>query len=319
MPGLNSNSKLYLLLVSVELDTFSILPPLVLGGIRSTPLPMPTTLVGALMRAVLTSSIEPAPEAVFEEAGKAGILYASFRPAPYAVITTIEDGITLSYQKRERFRALKDATQCLDILIGRMNFGFKLPKGKKEVVEKAMKNIEELIGHEVSKECMKVLEAIENLFGPLARTITGFGDISHIAYIVTNPNLAVHAWGIHRIGRKEDLAVVRNVSITPINNLRLLGEDQLREMITTRFYIPAGLAVERPVGSVSYKMRVFINGSVRDEWVYTPPPLTPGNKGLDMKVMVNTREAVALEVSTSEFRDYLILPREVIEHGQGQA
>ena len=311
MPSLNPSSKLYLLLVGVELDTFSILPPLVLGGIRGVPLPMPTTLVGALMRTVLTSPIEP--EVVFEEAGKVGILYATFRPAPYAVTTTIEEGITLSYQKRERFRALRDATQCLDILIGRMNFGFKLPKGKKEVVEQAIKKIEELIGHEVSKECIKVLEAVENLFGPLARPITGFGDVSYIAYVVTNPNLAVHAWGIHRIGRKEDLAVVRSVSITPINNLKILGEDQLKDSILARFYIPTRLAVKRPAGSVPYKMRVFINGNVRDEWMYIPQPLTPGG-GLDMMVMVNTKEAVVFEVNTSEFSDNLILPREVIEH-----
>ena len=103
------------------------------------------------------------------------------------------------------------------------------------------------------------------------------------------------------------------MSIIPINNLRILGEDELSRMIPTRFYIPTRLAEERPVGSVPYKMRVFISGNIRDEWMYIPQPLTP-DWDLDMKVMVNTREAVAFEIKTSEFSDYLILPREVVEH-----
>ena len=313
MPG--SNSKLYLLLVGVELDTFSILPPLVLGSTRGVPLPMPTTLVGALMRATLTSPVEPEPEAVFEEAGRAGIIYASFRPAPYAVITTMERAMTLPYQKRERFRALRNATKCMDVLIGRVNYAFKKPRGNKNVIERAREEIGRLIGREVDEECMDVLEAVDNLFTPIMRPLTGFGGVSYIAYIVANPALARSAWGITRIGRKEDLAVVREVSITPINSLRVLGVDELKDSITTRFYMPARLAEGVPEGGVQYKMRVFLNGGVRDEWVYTPQPMTPGDWGLGMKVMVNTREAVALEVKTSEFTDNLVLPREVVGHG----
>ena len=307
MPGLNPSSKSYLLLVGVELDTFSILPPLVLGSTRGVPLPMPTTLVGALMRAVLTSPIEPEPEAVFEGAGRTGILYATFRPAPYAVTTTIEGGITLSYQRRERFRALRDATQCLDVLIGRMNFGFKLSRSKKEVIEYAIKKIEELIGHEVSKECIEVLVAVENLFSPLARPITGFGDVSYIAYIVTNPDLAKYAWGITRIGRKEDLAVVRDVRVIPLSKLKRVNSS----IINTRFYVPASLVRGVQANGIPYNMRVYINGRDEEEPVYVPPPFIPDDRALNMQVVINGDMAVVYEVSTEEFTDYLVIPREV--------
>mgnify|MGYP001770690837 FL=1 len=313
MLGVGSNSKPYLLLVSIELDTFSILPPYVIGS-RGIPLPMPTTLVGALMYPVLTRKygpIELDPKTIYKEAYNIGILYASFRPGPYAVVTTMERVIELPYQKSYRAEKIKYLPDCLEVLVVSINYGIKVPWGAgSQEKESIKKDIEELLGHEVKKKCIDFLEAYNYLYGVSSRSLTVFGDTSYIAYIVRDPSIARHAWEVVRVGRKEDLGVVRDVKVIPLNELGMVIHTN---NILTRFYAPASLVSNAKMNTIPYKMQVYVNGEFGEEPVYVPPSFTPDYWELRMELTPDWNSAVVYEVKTNDFVDYLLVPRKVVE------
>lgn len=321
-----SSSKLFLILVGVDLETFSILPPYVLGS-RSIPVPMPTTLVGALVYPILIDKYgtkELNPDVIYNEANNLGIRYVTFRAAPYVTTIMLERAVSITYQRRQRLSMLKYINKCLDVISIAVNYGLTHPmkskkknqnenevrndenKDEKDEIELLKKLVERHLGRSPDETCIELLaEGIYDiLFTVTSRGITIFGDTSYIAYVVSNKELVKYAWQIIRIGRKEDLAVVRDVKVLALNELK----QSEKITINTRFYVLKGLVKDEPSNATLWNMMVYLNGKVIEDGVYVPRGI------LNAQFTVDPSKSIIYEVNIDEARDYVIIPREVVEN-----
>ena len=322
-----SPSKLFLILVGVDLETFSILPPYVLGS-RNIPVPMPTTLIGALVYPILVDKYgtkELNPDVIYNEANNLGIRYVTFRAAPYATITTLERAISITYQRPKRQELLTYLNKCLDVIRIAMNYGLTHPKmkskkksqkedkvhngenrGEKDEIELLKKLAEKHLGRSPNEICIKLLAegVYDILFTVTSRGITIFNGTSYIAYVVSNKELAKYAWQIVRIGRKEDLVVVRDVKALALNELK----QSEKITINTRFYVLKGLVKDEPSNATLWNMMVYLNGKVIEDGVYVPRGI------LNAQFTVDPSKSIIYEVNINEARDYVIIPREVVEN-----
>ena len=203
--SLKNDTSRYIVLVDIDIPIFSTLPPYVLSS-QSLPAPSPTALIGALMGAIRryrdgvldeSASIEEIVRKAFEE----GVLYALFWVPPYATTYTLERVFTMTYQKPNRAKRLSEeyVTKCLDDLLTIENTG--TTEG-------------------VSEECRKLYdEAVSVMWSVAPRGLVSYASTAHILYITTNRDLARWAWLISRVGRREDVAFVRNVSVFALSDL----------------------------------------------------------------------------------------------------
>ena len=284
------NSKLFLILVSIDLETFSILPPYVLGS-RNIPVPMPTTLIGALLYPVMKDKYgdhELDFDEIYKEAQGLGIRYVTFRAAPYLSITTLERATSITYQRRLMKMNMEVIKECIDVFTEIENYG--------------LKTVEEKYGSK-NKCIEQYKEVILNTFAISSRGITVFSGTSYIAYIVNNENLAKYAWQIVRIGRKEDLVVVRDVKVLDLNELKPLDISAFN----TRFYVPKNIVREVSYASL-WRMMNYLNGDIRDDDIYVPRGL------FNAHVVIDPDKSIVYEVSIDGMREFVIIPREVVRN-----
>ncbi|MGC8607622.1 MAG: hypothetical protein ACP5L5_08700 [Vulcanisaeta sp.] len=281
----------FLILVAVDLETFSILPPHVLAS-RSIPVPTPLTLIGALLYPVMEDKYgvrEPNPDDLYKEAYNIGIHYVTFRAAPYATVMTLERAMSITYQRRLKEMSTSIISKCIDVFAEIENYGLKATENK----------------YGSNNECIKQYkEVIANAFAVASRGITVFNGTSYIAYIVNNEELVKYAWQIVRIGRKEDLVVVRDVKLVGLNELKLLGDVSFN----SRFYVPKESIKGEPMNASLWQMPIYINGSVHEEDVYVPHGL------FNSTIMVDTTKAITYEVTIDGMKEFIVIPREVIEN-----
>ena len=286
----------YVLLVDIDLPFLSTLPPRVLST-QSQPAPSPTALIGALMHVVrgYRDGVldESAPiEEVVKEAFEEGVLYALFWVPPYATTYTLERVFTMTYQRPDRARRLSEEyiSKCLGDLLAIENTG---------IVEMA------------SEECRKLYdEAVSVMWGVAPRGLVTYASTAHILYITTNRDLAKWAWLITRLGRKEDIALVRNVSVFELGDL--VTSPSENSPYTTRFYIPNRL-VREASNSQIWVLPGVINGVIHEEeflvpvGVPTPVPITYKPR-LDNTVLI--------KVPLDSRVEHVPIPREVVAGGQ---
>jgi CRISPR-associated protein Cas5 subtype I-A len=286
----------YLILVDIDLPIFSVLPPYVLST-QSQPAPSPTTLIGALMRAVRRNRDgvldESAPIGeVVREAFEEGVLYALFWVPPYATAYSLERVFTMTYQKPNRAKWLGEeyVTRCLGDLLEIENTGST--KG-------------------VSKECGKLYdEAISIMWGVAPRGLVSYASTAHILYITTNRGLARWAWLITRVGRKEDVAFVRNVTIYDLRGLIVSINGLVN--YETRFYIPARLVREAPNSRV-WVLREVVNGVIRDGEFLVPVGV-PSPVPITYKPRLD--EALLIRLPLGGGVEHVPIPREVVVDGR---
>jgi len=286
----------FAILVDIDLPTLSVLPPYVLST-QSQPAPSPTTLIGALMSAVRRHRDgvldESAPiEEVVREAFEEGVLYALFWVPPYATTFSLERVFTMAYQKPNRAKWLSEEyiTKCLGDLLAIEN------TGKAEVA---------------SGECRELYtNAVSLMWSVAPRGLVTYASTAHILYITSNRDLARWAWLITRVGRKEDVAFVRNVSVFGLASLVISPSGG--GPYTTRFYIPSRLAREASNTRV-WVMRGVVNGAIREEeflvpvGVPVPVPITYKPR-LDNTVLIRLQLDGGVE--------HVPIPREVVEDGR---
>ena len=286
----------YALLVDIDLPTLSVLPPYVLST-QSQPAPSPTTLIGALMSAVRRNRDgvldETAPiEEVVKEAFGEGVLYALFWVPPYATTLTLERAFTMTYQKPDRARLLTEeyVTKCLGDLLTIEDTG--TTKG-------------------VSKECGKFYDyVISKMWGVAPRGLVAYASTAHVLFITTNRDLARWAWLITRVGRKEDVAFVRNVSTYNLCDLIVSINDSVN--YRTRFYIPTRL-VTTAANSQRLVLREVVNGAIREGEFEVAVMGIPSPVPIIYKPRPG--EAVLIKLAIDGGEEYVPIPREVVGSG----
>ena len=286
----------YALLVDIDLPTLSVLPPYVLST-QSQPAPSPTTLIGALMSAVRRHRDgvldETAPiEEVVKEAFGEGVLYALFWVPPYATTLTLERAFTMTYQKPDRAKLLNEeyVIKCLDDLLTIEDTG--TTKG-------------------VSKECRKLYDyVISKMWGVAPRGLVTYASTAHVLFITTNRDLGRWAWLITRVGRKEDIAFVRNVSTYNLCDLvvSISGSVNYR----TRFYIPTRL-VTTAANSRRWVLREVVNGAIREGEFEVAVMGIPSPVPIIYKPRPG--EAVLIRLAIDGGEEYVPIPREVVGSG----
>ncbi|MDT7969808.1 MAG: hypothetical protein RQ842_04520 [Vulcanisaeta sp.] len=286
----------YALLVDIDLPTLSVLPPYVLST-QSQPAPSPTTLIGALMSAVRRNRDgvldETAPiEEVVKEAFGEGVLYALFWVPPYATTLTLERAFTMTYQKPSRAKLLTEEyiIKCLGDLLTIENAG--TTEG-------------------VSGECGKLYDyVISKMWGVAPRGLVAYASTAHVLFITTNRDLARWAWLITRVGRKEDVAFVRNVSTYNLCDLvvSISGNVNYR----TRFYIPTRL-VTTAANSQRLVLREVVNGAIREGEFEVAVMGIPSPVPIIYKPRPG--EAVLIKLAIDGGEEYVPIPREVVGSG----
>jgi len=286
----------YALLVDIDLPTLSVLPPYVLST-QSQPAPSPTTLIGALMSAVRRHRDgvldETAPiEEVVKEAFEEGVLYALFWVPPYATTLTLERAFTMTYQKPDRAKLLTEeyVTKCLDDLLTIEDTG--TTKG-------------------VSKECGKLYDyVISKMWSVAPRGLVTYASTAHALFITTNRDLGRWAWLITRVGRKEDVAFVRNVSTYNLCDLVVSINDSVN--YRTRFYIPTRL-VTTAANSRRWVLREAVNGAIREGEFEVAVMGIPSPVPIIYKPRPG--EAVLIRLVIDGGEEYVPIPREVVGSG----
>jgi CRISPR/Cas system-associated protein Cas5 (RAMP superfamily) len=282
----------HVLLVDIDLPTLSILPPYVLST-QSQPAPSPTALIGALMRAVRrhrdgvldeTAPIEEIVKNAFEE----GILYALFWVPPYASTFSLERVFTMTYQRADRAGLLteENVTKCLGDLLTIEDTGS---------------------ARMVSEECREFCDGvIMKMWNVAPRGLVTYATTAHILYITTNRDLARWAWLITRLGRREDVAFVRNVSVFNLGDL-IVDSISGNESLGTRFYMPSRLVVT--AHGERWVMREVVNGVIREEEFVVP---VAGPRLVPMTYKPRVDGAVIIRVPVNGAFEFVQVPREVV-------
>jgi hypothetical protein len=235
---------------------------------------------------------ESAPiEEVVREAFGEGVLYALFWVPPYATAFTLERVFSMTYQKPDRAKLLSEEfiTKCLGDLLTIEDTGVK---------------------EGVSKECRKFYEyTVSKMWGVAPRGLVTYAETAHALYITTNRDLARWAWLITRIGRREDVAFVRDVSVFGLGDLVVSpNEDSL---YTTRFYMPSRLVREASNKRV-WVLREVVNGIIREGEFLVPV-------GVPVPVPIaykpNPNEALVIRLQLGGGVEHVPIPREVVGGG----
>jgi len=290
--SLKNDTTLYVILVDVDIPIFSTLPPYVLST-QSLPAPSPTALIGALMSAIrryrdgVLDELTPIEEIV-RKAFEEGILYTLFRVPPYATTLTLERVFTMTYQRRVGLLTEENVVKCLDDLLTIENTG-----STKMVSEKCR----EFCGSVVMK-----------MWNVAPRGLVIYASTAHILYITTNRDLARWAWLITRIGRREDVAFVRNVSVFVLGDLIVsVGGN---EGLSTRFYLPSRL-LNNPAHGQRWVLREVVNGDIREE-EFMVPVMSP--KPVPMFYKPKTNEAIVIRLPVDGGFEFVAIPREVVKN-----
>jgi hypothetical protein len=230
-------------------------------------------------------------EEIVKNAFEEGVLYALFWVPPYATTYTLERVFTMTYQKPSRAKRLNEenVVKCLDDLLTIEDTG--TTKG-------------------VSEECRKLYdEAVSIMWNVVPRGLVSYASTAHILYVTTNRDLARWAWLITRIGRREDIAFVRDVNVFVLNNLIVgVGEN---EGLSTRFYLPSRL-LANPAHGRRWVLREVVNGSIREE-EFMVPVASP--KPVPMFYKPKTNEAVVIRLPVGGEFEFVVIPREVVKNG----
>jgi hypothetical protein len=236
---------------------------------------------------------ETAPiEEVVKEAFGEGVLYALFWVPPYATTLTLERAFTMTYQKPDRARLLTEeyVTKCLGDLLTIEDTG--TTKG-------------------VSKECGKLYDyVISKMWGVAPRGLVAYASTAHVLFITTNRDLARWAWLITRVGRKEDVAFVRNVSTYNLCDLVVSINDSVN--YRTRFYIPTRL-VTTAANSQRLVLREVVNGAIREGEFEVAVMGIPSPVPIIYKPRPG--EAVLIKLAIDGGEEYVPIPREVVGSG----
>jgi len=290
------NNTYYLVLVDVDLPIFSILPPYVLSS-QSQPVPSPTALIGALMHAIRRyrdgNLDESAPiEEIVREAFEEGVLYALFWVPPYVATYSLERVFTMTYQKPGRAKLLteENVVKCLGDLLTIENTG----DAKR-------------VGEECREFCSGV---VLKMWSVAPRGLVAYAATAHVLYITTNRDLAKWAWLITRIGRREDVALVRNVSTYDLRGL----VTSINGNVTykTRFYIPTRL-ITTVANSQRWVLRRVVNGIIREEAFEVPMMGIPSPVPISYKP--NPDETVLIKLTLDGKVEHVPIPREVVGGG----
>jgi CRISPR-associated protein Cas5 subtype I-A len=290
----SKNNTYYLVLVDVDLPILSTLPPYALST-QSQPVPSPTVLIGALMYAIRRyrdgSLDEEAPiEEIIRKAFEEGILYALFWVPPYATTYSLERVFTMTYQKPGRAKLLteENVARCLGDLLAIEDTGD---------VERASKECREFYDYVVSK-----------MWDVAPRGLVTYATTAHVLYITTNRDLAKWAWLITRIGRREDVAFIRNVNIY---DLRGLVTSSINGIVTykTRFYIPTRLTTT-VANSQRWILRGVVNGTIREETFEVPVMGIPSPVPITFKPRPD--ETVLIKLALDGEVEHVPIPREVV-------
>jgi len=293
--SLKNDTSRYVMLVDVDIPIFSTLPPYVLSS-QSLPAPSPTALIGALMSTIRryrdgvldeSTPIEEIVRKAFEE----GVLYTLFWVPPYATTYTLERVFTMTYQKPDRAKRLSEecVTKCLDDFLTIENTGST---------------------KDVSEECRKLYdEAVSIMWSVAPRGLVSYASTAHILYITTNRDLARWAWLISRVGRREDVAFVRNVSVFVLSDLIVsVGGN---EGLSTRFYLPSRLLIN-PAHGQRWVLREVVNGDIREEEFMVP---VMSLKPIPMFYKPKTNEAIVIRLPIDGGFEFVVIPREVVKNG----
>jgi hypothetical protein len=231
-------------------------------------------------------------EEIAREAFEEGILYVLFWVPPYATTYTLERVFTMTYQKPGRARWLNEeyVVKCLDDLLTIEDTG--TTKG-------------------VSEECGKFYdEVVSKMWSVAPRGLVSYASTAHILYITTNRDLVRWAWLITRIGRKEDVAFVRNVSTYNLCDLVVSISGNVN--YKTRFYIPTRL-VTIVANSQRWVLREVVNGAIREETFEVPVTGIPSPVPIIYKP--KSDETVLIKLAIDGGEEYVPIPREVIGSG----
>lgn len=287
------NNTYYLVLVDVDLPILSILPPYALSA-QSQPVPSPTALVGALMHAIRRyrdgSLDESTPiEDIAREAFEEGILYALFWVPPYATTYSLERVFTMTYQKPGRARLLTGewVVKCLGDLLAIEDTGD---------VKSAGGECREFYDYVVSK-----------MWSVAPRGLVTYASTAYVLYITTNRDLARWAWLITRIGRREDVAFVRNVNIYDLRGLVISINGNVT--YKTRFYIPTRL-ITTVANSQRWVLRGVVNGTIREETFEVPVMGIPSSVPITFKPRAD--ETVLIKLALDGEMEHVPIPREVV-------
>lgn len=269
----------YALLVELEVfSEVSIGPPLIGPAPPALPAPPPTTLLGALSYPYLRE--REIPETI----------YVNGRPCSPAVklIDRVHYASAGFYGRVEQ-RTLERVIQAFYLR-------------KDHLYEKGEKGVE----GERPKD-------VRMLWSVAQRGLTLYADDKlYLFYVVSDPELAMYAHGIARVGRKESIAIVRSVVMRP-----------LKELVTderegpTIFYTPKECA-DRCEGSFEVEMSVIHEDNLCK--ALTPSVVNkyyiPGFNGMKCKASDNgvfLRLPVD-EVEDTTLRDYpmILVPKSVL-------
>jgi len=279
--------------VDVDLPILSILPPYALSA-QSQPVPSPTALVGALMHAIRRyrdgSLDESTPiEDIAREAFEEGILYALFWVPPYATTYSLERVFTMTYQKPGRARLLTGewVVKCLGDLLAIEDTGD---------VKRASGECREFYDYVVSK-----------MWSVAPRGLVTYASTAYVLYITTNRDLARWAWLITRIGRREDVAFVRNVNIYDLRGLVISINGNVT--YKTRFYIPTRL-ITTVANSQRWVLRGIVNGTIREETFEVPVMGIPSSVPITFKPRAD--ETVLIKLALDGEMEHVPIPREVV-------
>ncbi len=291
--SLKNDTTLYVILVDVDVPIFSTLPPYVLST-QSLPAPSPTALIGALMSAIRryrdgvldeSASIEEIVRKAFEE----GILYTLFWVPPYATAYTLERVFTMTYQRRVGLLTEENVVKCLGDLLTIENTGSTKM---------------------VRKECKEFCDGtVMKMWNVAPRGLVTYASTAHILYVTSNRDLARWAWLITRVGRREDVAFVRNVSVFVLRDLIVsVGGN---EGLSTRFYLPSRL-LTNPAHGQRWVLREVVNGDIHEE-EFMVPVMSP--KPVPMFYKLKTNEAIAIRLPVNGEFEFVAIPREVVKNG----
>jgi hypothetical protein len=233
---------------------------------------------------------ETAPiEEVVKEAFGEGVLYALFWVPPYATTLTLERVFTMIYQRRAGLLTEGNVVKCLDDLLTIENTG-----STKMVSEEC----EEFCGGAVMK-----------MWNVSPRGLVTYASTAHILYITSNRDLARWAWLITRVGRKEDVAFVRNVSVFGLGDLIVNSAGGV-EGFGTRFYMPSRLV--KTAHGERWVMREVVNGTIREEEFVVP---MAGPRPVPMTYQPRPGEALTIRVPVNGVFEFVQVPREVVGGG----
>jgi hypothetical protein len=197
----------------------------------------------------------------------------------------------MTYQKPDRAKRLSEeyVAKCLDDLLTIENTG--TTEG-------------------VSEECRKLYdEAVLIMWNIAPRGLVSYASTAHILYITSNRDLARWAWLITRVGRREDVAFVRNVSVFVLSDLIVSVGDN--EGLSTRFYLP-GRLLTNPAHGQRWILREVVNGNIREE-EFVVPVMSP--KLIPMFYKPKTNEAIVIRLPIDGGFEFVVIPREVVKNG----